>query len=126
MTLFKFAGGVHTRRRAPPLHRTWHLTQGCVAAPLAAAHSTLAGWPMPQSAEECAAATASLRGCAPMPAPVLSHDRGWHLIAGIFLMGYGLVAIPRTLWRLADVRGRQRLTCHQAGVQARKALDAHK
>lgn len=41
-------------------------------------------------------------------------------------MGYGLVAIPRTLWRLADVRGRQRLTCHQAGVQARKALDAHK
>lgn len=46
--------------------------------------------------------------------------------AGIFLMGYGLVAIPRTLWRLANVRGRQRLTCHQAGVQARKALDAHK
>lgn len=46
--------------------------------------------------------------------------------AGIFLMGYGLVAIPRTLWRLADVRGRQRLTCHKAGVQARKALDAHK
>ncbi len=41
-------------------------------------------------------------------------------------MGYGLVAIPRTLWRLADVRGRQRLTCHKAGVQARKALDAHK
>ncbi len=44
----------------------------------------------------------------------------------IFLMGYGLVSIPRTLWRLADVRGRQRLTCHKAGVQARKALDAHK
>lgn len=48
------------------------------------------------------------------------------MIAGIFLMGYGLVAIPRTLWRLADVRGRHRLTCHKAGIQAQKALDAHK
>lgn len=46
--------------------------------------------------------------------------------AGIFLMGYGLVAIPRTLWRLGDVRGRHRLTCHKAGIQAQKALDAHK
>ena len=41
-------------------------------------------------------------------------------------MGYGLVAIPRTLWRLGDVRGRHRLTCHKAGIQAQKALDAHK
>ena len=47
------------------------------------------------------------------------------LLPGIFLMGYGLVAIPRTLWRLADERGRTRLTCHKAGVQARRALDAH-
>jgi len=45
--------------------------------------------------------------------------------AGIFLMGYGLVAIPRTMWREADVRSRQRLLCHQAGAQAKKALHAH-
>ena len=40
-------------------------------------------------------------------------------------MGYGLVAIPRTMWREADVRSRQRLLCHQAGAQAKKALHAH-
>ena len=40
-------------------------------------------------------------------------------------MGYGLVAIPRAMWREAHVRSRQRLLCHQAGAQAKKALDAH-
>jgi len=50
---------------------------------------------------------------------------GFYLTAGIFLMGYGLVAIPRTMWREADVRSRQRLLCHQAGAQAKKALHAH-
>mmetsp|Transcript_8614 Transcript_8614/g.25881 ORF Transcript_8614/g.25881 Transcript_8614/m.25881 type:complete len:758 (+) Transcript_8614:498-2771(+) len=56
----------------------------------------------------------------------IASSNAFGLIAGIFLMGYGLVAIPRTLWRLADVRGRHRLTCHKAGIQAQKALDAHK
>lgn len=48
-----------------------------------------------------------------------------HVGAGIFLMGYGLVAIPRTMWREADVQQRHRLCCHQAGAQAKKALEAH-
>lgn len=46
------------------------------------------------------------------------------LRAGIFLMGYGLVAIPRLLWRTADARGQRRLLTHQAGMQADQAIAA--
>lgn len=56
----------------------------------------------------------------------IALSNAFGLIAGIFLMGYGLVAIPRTLWRLSDVKGRMRLTCHKAGIQALRAIDAHK
>ena len=67
-----------------------------------------------------------LAPCWPKP-ELLTIDRSTAQLpyAGIFLMGYGLVAIPRTMWREADVRSRQRLLCHQAGAQAKKALDAH-
>ena len=47
------------------------------------------------------------------------------LAAGIFLMGYGLVAIPRLLWQLGDVRGQQRILYARAGAQAEAAMNAH-
>lgn len=47
-------------------------TPGCGAAPLAAAHASRMGWPMPQFVAECAADPASLRSCATMPAPAFS------------------------------------------------------
>ena len=46
--------------------------------------------------------------------------------AGIFLMGYGLVAVPRQLWRTADLKGEERALCHRAGAQAEKALAARR
>ena len=45
---------------------------------------------------------------------------------GIFLMGYGLVAVPRLLWRIADVQGQQRMLYAQAGQQAEAALHARR
>ena len=45
---------------------------------------------------------------------------------GIFVMGYGLVAIPKQLWRTANIRGQQRLLYHRAGVQAEKAIAARR
>ena len=41
-------------------------------------------------------------------------------------MGYGLVAIPRQLWRTADLKGEERALCHRAGAQAEKALAARR
>ena len=48
------------------------------------------------------------------------------LPAGIFLMGYGLVAIPRLLWQSADIRGQQRILYARAGQQAEAAMTAHR
>ncbi|KAK9804797.1 hypothetical protein WJX72_005995 [[Myrmecia] bisecta] len=56
----------------------------------------------------------------------IALSNAFGLIAGVFLMGYGLVAVPRTLWRTADVKGYQRLLCHKAGVQADRAIAAHR
>lgn len=39
--------------------------------------------------------------------------------AAIFLLGFGLVAVPRQLWNGADPRREQRRICHSAGLQAR-------
>jgi hypothetical protein len=39
-------------------------------------------------------------------------------------MGYGLVAVPKQLWRAADVTGARRMLCHRAGEQAQKAMEA--
>lgn len=41
-------------------------------------------------------------------------------------MGYGLVAVPRLLWRSADVQGQQRMLYAQAGQQAEAALHARR
>lgn len=47
-------------------------------------------------------------------------------LTGIFVMGYGLVAIPKQLWRTASIRGKERLLQHRAGVQAEKTLAARR
>ncbi len=46
--------------------------------------------------------------------------------AGIFLMGYGLVAIPKHLWKAGDVKLHQQLLCRRAGIQADLTLKAHR
>ena len=55
----------------------------------------------------------------------VAASNAFGLIAGIFLMGYGLVAIPRELWRTADTKNYRKLLFHRAGVQAEKAMSAH-
>ena len=54
-----------------------------------------------------------------MPRPTLGP-------AVIFLMGYGLVAVPRQLWRTADIKGAERAAYHKAGLQADRAIAAKK
>lgn len=46
--------------------------------------------------------------------------------AGIFLLGYGLVAVPKQLWKCADLHGERRRLEHQAGLQAERAQEAHR
>ena len=41
-------------------------------------------------------------------------------------MGYGLVAIPRQLWRIANVKGAEKASFHKAGLQADRAIAAKK
>lgn len=55
----------------------------------------------------------------------VAASNAFGLIAGIFLMGYGLVAIPRNLWRTSDTKNYRKLLFHRAGVQAEKASAAH-
>lgn len=55
----------------------------------------------------------------------VAASNAFGLIAGIFLMGYGLVAIPRNLWRTSDTKNYRKLLFHRAGVQAEKATAAH-
>lgn len=46
--------------------------------------------------------------------------------AAIFLLGFGLVAVPRQLWCSADPHGEQRRLCHAAGAQAQRAAAARR
>lgn len=46
--------------------------------------------------------------------------------AAIFLLGFGLVAVPRQLWASADPRAEQGRLAHQAGVQAEHAAGARR
>lgn len=55
----------------------------------------------------------------------VAASNAFGLIAGIFLMGYGLVAVPKELWRTADTKNYRKLLFHRAGVQAEKAMSAH-
>ncbi len=48
------------------------------------------------------------------------------LIAGIFLLGFGLVAVPKQLWKCADLHGELRRLEHQAGGQAERTIEAHR
>ena len=41
-------------------------------------------------------------------------------------MGYGLVAVPRQLWRIANIKGAEGASFHKAGLQADRAIAAKK
>ncbi|KAK9820676.1 hypothetical protein WJX74_004847 [Apatococcus lobatus] len=56
----------------------------------------------------------------------IALSNAFGLIAGIFLMGYGLVAIPKHLWKAGNVKLHQQLLCRQAGIQANLTLKAHR
>ncbi|KAL4424193.1 hypothetical protein ABPG75_001494 [Micractinium tetrahymenae] len=56
----------------------------------------------------------------------IAFSNAYGLVAAIFLLGFGLVAVPRQLWNSADPRGQQRRVCHSAGLQAERALAAHR
>ena len=47
------------------------------------------------------------------------------LFLSLFLMGYGLVEIPKLAWRSADYITRERLATHLAGVRANQLEKAH-
>jgi sulfite exporter TauE/SafE len=47
------------------------------------------------------------------------------LVTGAFLLGYGLVEIPRSHWRDADLEFRQKLLSHRIARVAVKLDDAH-
>lgn len=55
----------------------------------------------------------------------MAISNAYGLIGAIFLMGYGLVDIPRKLWQMADVRSRELIMFHRAGVQVERAGKAH-
>ncbi|PRW61506.1 LMBR1 domain-containing 2-like protein A [Chlorella sorokiniana] len=52
----------------------------------------------------------------------IAFSNAYGLVAAIFLLGFGLVAVPKQLWLSADLHGEQRRVCHQAGLQAERAL----
>lgn len=55
----------------------------------------------------------------------IAFSNAYGLVAAIFLLGFGLVAVPRQLWNSADQRGEQRRVCHSAGLQAEQIGRAH-
>lgn len=56
----------------------------------------------------------------------MAASNAYGLVGSIFLMGYGLVDIPRKLWQKADVRRRELIMFHRAGVQVERARNAHR
>ncbi|PSC73983.1 LMBR1 domain-containing 2-like protein A [Micractinium conductrix] len=56
----------------------------------------------------------------------IAFSNAYGLVAAIFLLGFGLVAVPRQLWNTADPCGGQRRVCHKAGLQAERAQAAHR
>ncbi|GAB4813329.1 hypothetical protein N2152v2_000375 [Parachlorella kessleri] len=56
----------------------------------------------------------------------IAFSNAYGLIAGIFLLGFGLVAVPKQLWKCADLHGELRRLEHQAGSQAERAVAAHR
>jgi len=47
------------------------------------------------------------------------------LVTGAFLLGFGLVEIPRSMWRNADLQYRQKVLSHKIAKVAVKLDDAH-
>jgi hypothetical protein len=47
------------------------------------------------------------------------------LVTGAFLLGFGLVEIPRSMWRNADLQYRQKVLSHKIAKAAVKLDDAH-
>ncbi|EFN53506.1 hypothetical protein CHLNCDRAFT_136844 [Chlorella variabilis] len=56
----------------------------------------------------------------------IASSNAYGLVAAIFLLGFGLWAVPRALWNSADRRGEQRRVYHKAGLQAERAQAAHR
>jgi hypothetical protein len=56
----------------------------------------------------------------------IAFSNAYGLAAAIFLMGYGLVAIPKELWKRADAGGERLRLYHYAGLQAERVQGAHK
>eukprot|EP00887_Chlorella_sp_A99_P006959 scaffold2.g6959.t1 len=54
----------------------------------------------------------------------IAFSNAYGLVASLFLLGFGLVAVPRALWRLADPAGQRRRLEHTAGLQATRAAAA--
>ena len=57
---------------------------------------------------------------------LMGVSNAYGLIGALFLMGYGLVDIPRKLWQKSDMKRRVLLLYHYAGVQVEKAAEAHR
>ncbi|KAM7276825.1 hypothetical protein ACFE04_018691 [Oxalis oulophora] len=57
-------------------------------------------------------------------AMALSNTFG--LVTGAFLLGFGLVELPKTIWRNADWTTRQKLLSHKIAKMAVRLDDAHK
>ncbi|KAL6768158.1 hypothetical protein ACKKBF_B38030 [Auxenochlorella protothecoides x Auxenochlorella symbiontica] len=55
----------------------------------------------------------------------IASSNAYGLIGAIFLMGYGLVAIPRQLWRCADLADQLQRCCHELGALAERCAAAN-
>lgn len=47
------------------------------------------------------------------------------LVTGVFLLGFGLSEIPKTIWRNADWTTRQKVLSHKIAKMAVKLDEAH-
>lgn len=55
----------------------------------------------------------------------IASSNTFGLVTGAFLLGYGLVEIPRGMWRNADLEFRQKYLTHKISRCAVKLDDAH-
>ena len=55
----------------------------------------------------------------------IACSNAFGLITGAFLLGFGLVEIPRSMWRNADLEYRQKYLTHKIARSAVKLDDAH-
>ena len=55
---------------------------------------------------------------------VIACSNLFGIVATVFLLGHGLVELPRELWRKGNLAGRQRLSWHRLGANADRFFDA--